>query len=91
MAILTISIFFAALAHWVFTVQYLKTSLILPVTLREARLEWLHEAQNQSQVLNPLDLQKLNDELEAFGHDSGRNSLTQTFKKFDEVIDSLKR
>ena len=91
MAILTISIFFAALAHWVFTVQYLKTSLILPVTLREARLEWLHECQNQSQALNPLDMQKLNDELEAFGHDSGRNSLTQTFKKFDEVIDSLKR
>ena len=90
-AILTISIFFAALAHWVFTVQYLKTSLILPVTLREAKLEWLHEAQNHSQALNPLDMQKLNDELEAFGHDSGRNSLTQTFKKFDEVIDSLKR
>ena len=36
-------------------------------------------------------MQKLNDELEAFGHDSGRNSLTQTFKKFDDVIDSLKK
>ena len=37
------SIFFIAIAHMLFTIQYLQTSIILPLTLKEAQLEWLHD------------------------------------------------
>ena len=37
------SIFFIAIAHLLFTIQYLQTSIILPLTLKEAQLEWLHD------------------------------------------------
>ena len=60
--LLIISIFCAALAHWIFSVQYLKTSLTLPITLREAKLEWLHDNQSAN-GLDYRDINKLNEEL----------------------------
>ena len=88
------SIFCAALAHWIFSVQYLKTSLILPITLREAKLEWLHDMKDNN-CLNPMDYKRLNDELANYKHQTqeeagAHNAMTNTFKQFDEVILSLK-
>ena len=42
--LLVLSIFFFQFAHTLFTVQYLQTSLILPLSLQEAKLEWIHDA-----------------------------------------------
>ena len=45
------------MGHWMFAVHYLRTSLILPKLLKEAKLEWLmKDAQKTSAGLQGWDL-----------------------------------
>ena len=74
------------MGHMIFSMHYLKTSLILPKLLKEAKLEWLvKDAQRNSTDMLGWDLQKINEELPLTDC-----NLAGTLNKVDEVIKTQK-
>ena len=65
-SLMAISNMFNLLGHWFFATQYLKTCLILPKLLIEAKLEWVlgdSEEQAKNQVGQPMNVNRLVDAL----------------------------
>ena len=90
-----ICFFFMVMGHWMFSVQYLKTSLILSKIFIVAKLEWVLDDENNSsktdQMRNSMDLNRLQDELAKANRLSEssigtRQTLLETFKNIDTVI-----
>ena len=78
-----------------FTIQYLKTSIILPLTLKEAKLEWLHDTSFGQGEMTGQKLENLNSALLEFqnadrSNDSEDHSTFEILKKFDGVIEKIK-
>ena len=44
--------FFWAMAHWVYTAQYIYTALVLPFLFTQAKVEWFQEDLNSSGKLD---------------------------------------
>lgn len=83
------------MAHWVFKVQYLKTSLVLPMIFIEAKLEYEIDASLEygSIDTNRLEETILKYENDDAGHDSREMSrnVKRIFNRFDAVIDRQKQ
>ena len=83
------------MAHWVFKVQYLKTSLVLPMIFIEAKLEYEIDASLEygSIDTNRLEETILKYENDDAGHDSHEMSrnVKRIFNRFDAVIDRQKQ
>ena len=78
-----------------FTIQYLQTSIILPLTLKEAQLEWLHdttfgEGEMTGRKLENLDYALLEFQNADKSNDSEDHSTFEILKKFDGVINRIK-
>lgn len=78
------------MAHWVFSAQYLKTSLTLPKLFSTAKLEYLFNDSEQDSIRK--DLNRLQEELAKYD-DICVDVFTpiDTFRKFDSVIKELKK
>ena len=83
---------FDIMAHWIFSAQYLRTCLVLPILFIEAKLEWvMDDAQSNKIGANAPDWNKLQNELAKHGSSNEISSVDQTFLKFDMVIREQKK
>ena len=79
------------LGHWFFATQYLKTSLVMPRLMIEAKLEWvLEDAKTNASLMQTasMDTNRLREALNQSGVDISAvgESLYETISKIDEVI-----
>ena len=75
------------MAHWIFSTQYLHTSLILPSLFTEAKLEWLQDEASPEKNFGQWNTHKIEEYLTANEENSSGN-LLDTFGKCDDVIKS---
>ena len=75
--------FFYISAHWVFSAQYLRTSLILPTLFSVAKLE---KACTTGDEKTSFDFNKLSNELSEQGKNVEVGSSIEILKLADEVI-----
>ena len=71
-----------AMAHWLFSAQYIYTGMILPALFTQAKIEWFHEGFNNS---GEFDLKKIKDVL-LDTQISKISSIVEAFRKCDDMV-----
>ena len=82
------------MGHWAFGVQYIKTSFVLPILFKQAKLEWLlHDKRvgNVSTIsMKSTKIDKLRSELINHGDETVGFSPDQVLQRFDQIVAELK-
>ena len=79
------------MAHWLFCIQYIRTSLVFPKLLTKERLHKLERDSQPTQVLDIWKPMQTEDGLAALGvaGNRKRTTLVETFKHCDTVFVQL--
>ena len=72
--------------HWLFTSQYLQTSLVFPKLYIEAKLETIERAARPTTGHAAMQVKDIEDELTLIGHQTVNKNIVDTFKNVDAVV-----
>ena len=72
--------------HWLFSSQYLQTSLVFPKLFIQAKLDTIERAARPTTGHTTMQVKEIEDELTLMGHQTDNQNMIDTFKKVDMVV-----